>query len=158
MTCWPLRARWGGRMWAVFGGAERHGSSHWVWCEYDVSTDETTRLLWWLRQTCLWFSPISLRLHENQIISKMLLKLIFRWNVLNCLEEMRRDRWERTSVEVAQYEPVTIPTQGHQQKYYTDMYRATKQHIRILRNKSGVGKGKVIIVHYKMHISHYFNM
>lgn len=47
---------------------------------------------------------------------------------------MRRSRRERTSAEATQQEPVTILAQGHQQKYYTDMYRATKQHIGILEN------------------------
>lgn len=61
---------------------------------------------------------------------------------LKFFKKMRRDRRERTSAEAAQYEPVTTLTQGHQQKYYTDMYRATKQHIGILSNKSGVGKGR----------------
>lgn len=42
--------------------------------------------------------------------------------------EMRCAGVERTSCEVIQYEPDTILTQGHQQKYYTDMYRATRQH------------------------------
>lgn len=86
---------------------------------------------------CLWSGPSALLLLAYVTI-KSSLKCCSLEILMECLkffEEMRRDKRERKSAQVAQQEPVTILTQRHQQKYYTDMYRATKRHMGILSGK-----------------------